>query len=290
VYVRGALLLRWENKFEVGEVGLAAEENASKLKEWSTLYYSKLPYVIGGCCGGGSFQWLKLSPNGKVIRLEIISRPFDLPTAKGIADLLHSVIRMHCLLQKLQETLTEFPPMQLYAKIPRADGGAVTIYPGSIQKELNALKSGDVKELQALYDNTAQSKYLIHLEDKIISIRAKTTLRLAPVGDPNARPRTLEDLENATHDMLHGLADLHKVGYAHRDLRWENCIKVNVRSDWKWVIIDLELAGPDEEEWIDKPLKVWDAGTLEDRNGKKIYTKGSDIYHNVVYRDFVTVT
>jgi tRNA A-37 threonylcarbamoyl transferase component Bud32 len=150
-------------------------------------------------------------------------------------------------------------------KIPRADGGIVTIYPGSVQKELKALKSGDLKKLQALYDNIAQSKYLIHLEDKIISIKAKTMLRLALVGDPNARPRILEDLENATHDMLHGLADLHKAGYAHRDLRWENCIKVNVRSDWKWVIIDLELAGPD-------------AGTLEDRNGKKIYTKGSDIY------------
>jgi hypothetical protein len=101
VYVRGALLLRWENKFEAGEVGLAANENASKLKEWSTLYYGKLPYVIGGRCGGGSFRWLKLSPNGKVIRHEGISGFYDLNTAKGIVDLLHSVIRMHRLLQKL---------------------------------------------------------------------------------------------------------------------------------------------------------------------------------------------
>jgi hypothetical protein len=51
-------------------------------------------------------------------------------------------------------------------KIPRADGGIVTIYPGSVQKELKALKSGDLKKLQALYDNIAQSKYLIHLEDQ----------------------------------------------------------------------------------------------------------------------------
>jgi hypothetical protein len=66
--------------------------------------------------------------------------------------------------------------------------------------------------------------------------------------------------------------------YTHRDLRWENCIKVNVEGEWKWVIIDLEAAEPDSKEWVPAGLTSWDVGTLGDHDGKKIYTKGSDMY------------
>jgi hypothetical protein len=83
VYVRGALILRWENKVDAGEVAFAQEENASKLKVWSSLYYSELPYVIGVCCSGGLFQWLKLSPSGEDILAEPISKLYDLTFADG---------------------------------------------------------------------------------------------------------------------------------------------------------------------------------------------------------------
>lgn len=131
--------------------------------------------------------------------------------------------------------------------------------------------------LESLYDSIKGSRYLIQL----ISIRAvqkKTVIQLQPVGDPNARPRVLKDLEAAVHDILHGLVDLHNNGYTHKGLRWEKFIKVNVQGEWKWVIIDLEAAGPDEEEWLGNGLRSWDAGTLKDRDGKEIYTKGSDMY------------
>jgi hypothetical protein len=48
--------------------------------------------------------------------------------------------------------------------------------------------------------------------------------------------------------------------YTHRDLRWENCIKVNVEGEWKWVIIDLEAAEPNNKEWVPAGLISWDAG------------------------------
>lgn len=48
---------------------------------------------------------------------------------------------------------------------------------------------------------------------------------LEPIGDANARPGDLKGMENATHDILHGLVDLHKAGYIHRDLRWTTVSK-----------------------------------------------------------------
>jgi hypothetical protein len=103
-------------------------------------------------------------------------------------------------------------------------------------------------------------------------------LQLKPVGNPHSQPGVLKDLAAAVHDILHGLVDLHKQLYTHWDLRWENCIKVNVQGEWKWVIIHLEAAGCDREEWKGDGLRAWDERTLEDCNGKKIYTKASDMY------------
>ena len=96
--------------------------------------------------------------------------------------------------------------------------------------------------------------------------------------DPNACPCVLKDVENAIHDMLHSFVNLHKEGYTNRDLRWDNCIKINVQSEWKWMIIDLELARPYDEEWKGDELQSRDAKTVEVHYKKKIHSKGPDIY------------
>jgi len=44
------------------------------------------------------------------------------------------------------------------------------------------------------------------------------------------------------------------------------------------VIIDLEPAGCDGEEWEGDGLTAWDESMLKDRDGKKIYNKALDMY------------
>ena len=280
LFVSETLLPRWENKINPAECGDAMDENVEKLKVWSPLYYGELLFVIGGWCGGRLFQWLKLSPRGKKIHAEPISVVYDLNLMSGGALLLHSVIRMHCLLRKLQDKLTTFPPVRLYKRILCGDGGGlVTFYPAFVIKEVvPALINDRVEELQSLYDAIKGSTYLIKLRGKIRNFRTKTVLTLEPVGDRSAMPRDLEELRNAMHDLLHALKELHKAGFTHRDLRWRNCIRVNVKSEWKWVLIDLEYGGRDGAEWEGDGLVNWDAETLEVRDGKKVYTKRSDMY------------
>jgi hypothetical protein len=55
LFVRDVLILRWANKIGKADLGEAMQENASKFKVWSSLYYGTLPYVIGGCCTGRQF-------------------------------------------------------------------------------------------------------------------------------------------------------------------------------------------------------------------------------------------
>lgn len=191
---------------------------------------------------------------------------------------LHSTIRMHCLLQKLQGELGGHTPLKLYNVLRRAGGGEVVVYPDFVLKVVKPpLEQEKLDMFLGLYDSIKASRYLIQLKH-CLALKRETQLRLEPVGDRHARPVVLKDLEAAVHDILHGLADLHKQDYTHRDIRWENCIKINVESEYKWVIIDLEAAGSDGEEWEGDGLVTWDKKTLEDRNGKRIYTKGSDMY------------
>jgi hypothetical protein len=49
-------------------------------------------------------------------------------------------------------------------------------------------------------------------------------LQLEFVGDPHSWPSVLKDLGTIVHDILHGLANLHKQGYSHMEVKWENCI------------------------------------------------------------------
>jgi hypothetical protein len=111
--------------------------------------------------------------------------------------------------------------------------------------------------------------------------RQTSKLYLRPISSPRAKPGNLEELRDATHDMLCGLQALHSAGYMYRDLQWKNCIKVLVNEKWKWVIIDLEYAGEDGEVWEDEALVSWDEKTLESHEGRVFDT----VRTNVTLRD-----
>jgi hypothetical protein len=73
--------------------------------------------------------------------------------------------------------------------------------------------------VRAMYKSISGSIYLIQLDGHRVRQVGKTSkLILHPVGSPRAKPINLEELHDATHDMLCGLQDLHKAGYVHKDL------------------------------------------------------------------------
>ena len=137
---------------------------------------------------------------------------------KGIVKVLHSVVQMHRLLQKLQKHLSEVVPITLYKEI-QCTNKTVLIGPEFVLKTVEGLGQLRVDFLQSLYKSIAGSKYLIQLKGGIKHSRNLTRLALHLVGHPNAKPQDLKQLRNATHDMLHGLVKLHSAGFTQRDLR-----------------------------------------------------------------------
>ncbi|CAM6092080.1 unnamed protein product [Calypogeia fissa] len=119
LFVKNCLILRWENNIDMLDLVRAADENTSKLKA------CRLPYVIGGCCAGRQFRWLKLYPTGKKIVFQFISGRYDLNMLSEVARFLHSIIQMHCLLQKLQEEMGDEISLGLYDTLERHGGGSL---------------------------------------------------------------------------------------------------------------------------------------------------------------------
>jgi hypothetical protein len=150
--VRKALILRWENQFHEENFRLAQEENTSKLKVWSNFYYAELPYVIGGCCGGHRFQWLKLSPSadGK-IKSENISQVYDLSRLGQVALLLHSMVQIHRLFQVLQRLLPEDVHVCLYQTIERPNGVEICLDPKFAVKSLPKMDDARADLVSAMY-------------------------------------------------------------------------------------------------------------------------------------------
>ena len=176
--------MRWENKFDPTDFGVAYDKNVKKLKVRSPLYYGELLNVIGDRCGGQLFQWLKLFLSGDKTVAKPISIVYDLSSLRGGALFLHNIIWMQCLLQKLQNKPTFTPPMRLYKAILRSDdAGRVTCYPKLINKEVvPALNKGKLEELQSLYDAIEGLRYLIQLHSRI-QILCNTTMLTFHLGN-----------------------------------------------------------------------------------------------------------
>lgn len=84
----------------------------------------------------------------------------------------------------------------------------------------------DLPELKKMYSGTAQAAGLVHaLEAPTLEDTEDTySIYLAPIGlqRGDAEPASEQAAANAVHGLLHGLAALHKAGYVHIYLRWEN--------------------------------------------------------------------
>ena len=65
-------------------------------------------------------------------------------------------------------------------------------------------------------------------------------LEFAPVGY-KAIPKNEDELRNAIRDVLNVVISLHENMIVHRDIRWENIIKL---TNDGWILIDFEEAAP----------------------------------------------
>lgn len=144
----------------------------------------------------------------------------------------------------------------------------VTICPDYVKKVIpKNWKYLNRKDFDTLYDLilTEKPRNIINLRNKPTESRCSIYLELTPVGfSPYAT--TLQDVKLAIANILAGLDWLHKRGFVHRDIRWDNVIR---EANGQFRLIDLEMAG--REGVVDYVIPTWPA--LENST----YTKGVDL-------------
>ena len=71
----------------------------------------------------------------------------------------------------------------------------------------------------------------------------------------------MQELQGYCHDCCAGAKALHAVSVVMRDFRIPNVLTRN-GAEGKYVIVDLEFAGPDKHPWTLEYLQDWDDHTL----------------------------
>lgn len=122
----------------------------------------------------------------------------------------------------LQRLLPEDVPVCLLQTMQRPNGIEICFGPEFAVKSLPRMDEARADSVSTMYKSISGSMYLIQLDGGITHVGKTSMLHLHPVGSPRAQPVNLEELHDATHDMLRGLQDLHNASYVHNDLQWDN--------------------------------------------------------------------
>jgi hypothetical protein len=106
-----------------------------------------------------------------------------------------------------------------------------------VEKTFLNLDENDKARLLSFYEATANIPYIEKLREYTKSASSPTILKLilTPVGVCR-QPQNEEELGNAFHCICSALMAIHKLGWAHNDIRWLNIICVKD----EWILIDCE--------------------------------------------------
>eukprot|EP00198_Chlamydomonas_reinhardtii_P001927 XP_001691263.1 predicted protein [Chlamydomonas reinhardtii] len=286
----GRLLAKWEDKAQ-GLLDDAVNDLHKKTAIWTPLYYGNIKYLPCFAAAGAKLQFYAiLAEGGLTTRPHPMSPTYDLTKPIDRARAVMATVKFYQLLKAQRACYPQYvlpAAQELSAKHPIAGftrsvyfrTDELTLRKRVVPWERFAAWCGvSLSDMQRLYRSTVGQQGLVHAvrgpsdeEDNTYSVD------LAPVGlcSGDALPRNEMEARDMIHGLLHGLAALHKAGFVHRDLRWDN-VACCAREPRRWFLIDLECsAAADAEVLTGFQLMGWETGvTLV--NGR--YTRESDIY------------
>jgi serine/threonine protein kinase len=212
------------------------------MKNWNAVTYGSLNYTFGFACAGGTFILSALSPYGKLVD---ISKFFDLQSPSHRFELLLCIINLARVIRSISFRIPTGNIM-LYRPIQKQNGTIIELRDSEIFKRI-PVSSLEVEErfefLRDLYSSMQHHDIPHVIRCMKIEISGKKRgaekyidMHFLPHGC-EVLPSSLKSFITAIRCVLLALEGLHKIGYAHRDIRWPNILRV---TDQNWILIDFE--------------------------------------------------
>ncbi|KAG2497148.1 hypothetical protein HYH03_004739 [Edaphochlamys debaryana] len=261
-WVNNVLLFKGEEKATAAQMSEAVAELTSNL---STVWLDDLmpthmqaPCMLAYAAAGTELQFFSVRKQAGVATAEPISSAMDLSTFRGRLRAFTATCNIWRLLAGFAET--DLRTSTCLGQVLKSVGGkcTVTLLPGFVYKCIQGFQE--------------------HSRYTSFELLGTYEVYLAPVGEPCLGPPANEAVAaRAVHGVLCVLAALHSEGFVHRDVRWQNVIRLPTDDRWLLImLIDLENAGKADCDCSEDPfpLACWSRRTLE-ADGR--YTAASDL-------------
>ncbi|RGB22084.1 hypothetical protein C1646_731247 [Rhizophagus diaphanus] len=250
IYCSEVLVIMGEEKADNSTFATAAEDLDDYFKFWNTLAFGELPLVFAFAAVGSRIQFYyfhqvissttpKRDKLGNVLSLGTEVKMNNYLAIKSVINIIRIIMTFKC------SGFITTPRLKLFKIIHRKNGNAITIQNGEIRKSIKVENIMDLVFHSNLYTRILKEHYE-HITYK--ESRGKIYLTYGPVGYL-CTPKTEDELRYAIGNILEIVSKLHKEGVVHRDIRWDNVVKL---KDDKWLLIDFEEAAKigDERETL----------------------------------------
>ncbi|KAG9285613.1 hypothetical protein G9A89_009253 [Geosiphon pyriformis] len=244
VYCNDLLVMIGEEKDIKENILDAAQQLNGYFQFWNPLAFGNLPFVLALAAGGTHLQFYYYyvdDTTGLTPRRETIGESLILDGISRVYNyqLLQYTINFFRILRTLcRDQYITAPILRLYDDIQRSHC-VVTIFPDKIIKKIDKPSIIDLGFHKKFYQNTLPGlgpikvlKYSLTSDSVIV--------HLAPVGF-TIFPKCERELRDAIRHVLVTLEKLHKMNVVHRDIRWDNVLRLPNDS---WMLIDFEEAAP----------------------------------------------
>ncbi|RIA81356.1 hypothetical protein C1645_837138 [Glomus cerebriforme] len=291
IYYNRVLVMFGEEKALEGDIGIAEGDLDNYFSYWNPLAFGRLPLVMAFVAAGERLQFYyyyydKSSNKPKRVEIgDILLIGGDNRSFNYMA--LQRTINFIRILQTWnRDKILDIPKLKLFEVKIRANDGAVAIFPQKIHKRVKIKSSKEAEFYKGFYDNVFPKLGGQYKQIKFSLTRTSMHLELAPVGYTTF-PTTENELRAAILDVLKTVKILHINGVVHRDIRWENIVRL---MDNNWMLIDFEeaaligdirptlnIAAPEHrnEDTCKKAGDIWLIGNLIDDQRIHIYLSES---------------
>jgi hypothetical protein len=256
-YVDSFLILRGEEKRSSFELVDAKKELTDKLTVWNPVLFGNLNYIFGFACAGEFFQFYAMGPN--TVMATEISEVFDLSKVSSRYELFFCIINLARVIKTIRKRIPKTSIM-MFNPVKRLNGVTIEITNDSVIKTIPVLEPDRMDFLTTLYAVMKENSVPFVCQCRSLEIISKKgryqgtfiQLTITPLGCEFIPP-TLDLLLKALRCVLQALEGVHKLDYAHADVRWANILRV---SDDYWVLIDFENAVKGNETLFQEDIRM----------------------------------